>query len=270
MRRTVARHDHVPVEKPSPARLFVLVTALSVPFWVLGWVTDSMLPAGLPISSLMVVCPLVATVALVHHAEGRTGLHGLFRRLAERPKPLWLLAAVVTMPAITAVAQGLPHVSVPAVAASVVVFLIAAACEEIAWSGYAIDPLHARFGELRAALLMGVFWSAWHLIGWSQAHDVAWVAWQALFTVAVRVLIVRVYTGSGGNVLVATVFHCMINVCFAILGPAYQPMPTALVTSAAAVCVVVAQYSRRRVSGSGNPGPGRGSRRRGRAPGTAT
>lgn len=226
---------------PSPGRLFLLVTALSVPFWVLGWADGTMLPAGLPISSLMVVCPLVAALVLVRRREEPGAVRRLLGRLVRRPDPWWLLAAVLVMPAVSAVTAGINHqsltVSPLAVAASLGVFLVAAACEEVAWSGYAIDPLAARFGELSASLVLGTFWAAWHVIPWYQVHDLSWTAWQALFTVAARVVIVRLYTGARRNVPVAVAFHCMINVCFAVLGPDYRPMPTALITVGLAICL---------------------------------
>lgn len=222
--------------------MFLLVTVLSVPFWVLGWVDGTMLPAGLPISSLMVVCPQVAALVLVWRGEEPGAVRRLFGRLGQRPDPWWLLAAVLVMPAASAVTVGIDRpslaVSPLAVATSVGVFLVAAACEEVAWSGYAIDPLTARLGELPASLVLGTFWAAWHVIPWYQVHDLSWTAWQALFTVAARVVIVRLYSGARRNVPVAVAFHCMINVCFAVLGSDYRPMPTALLTVGLAVCLI--------------------------------
>lgn len=50
-----------------PATFFVLVLALSVPFWVIGGsIAPAAIPIDLPASSLQFVCPLVAAVVLLH------------------------------------------------------------------------------------------------------------------------------------------------------------------------------------------------------------
>jgi uncharacterized protein len=57
----------------SPLRFFVLVFALSVPFWLVGgiyWAESVAVPVNLPISSLMAGCPMLAAAALVHHENG--------------------------------------------------------------------------------------------------------------------------------------------------------------------------------------------------------
>jgi membrane protease YdiL (CAAX protease family) len=41
---------------------------------------------------------------------------------------------------------------------------IAALGEELGWSGYAIDPMQARWGALKASILLGIFWAVYHYI----------------------------------------------------------------------------------------------------------
>lgn len=43
----------------SPLKFFVLVFALSVPFWIAGAVTSARLLPGLPVSALALVCPML-------------------------------------------------------------------------------------------------------------------------------------------------------------------------------------------------------------------
>ena len=55
-------------------KFFLLVFALSIPFWILGALADDItkfLPIKLPISSLMAFCPLLAAIILVYK-EGKT------------------------------------------------------------------------------------------------------------------------------------------------------------------------------------------------------
>lgn len=48
----------------SPLKFFVLVFALSVPFWLLGAVTGGQLSPDLPVSALIFVCPVIAASIL--------------------------------------------------------------------------------------------------------------------------------------------------------------------------------------------------------------
>jgi uncharacterized protein len=57
--------DTLAAQGRSPLTFFLLVFALSVPFWLMGAVTGLELLPGLPVSSLMACCPLLAALILV-------------------------------------------------------------------------------------------------------------------------------------------------------------------------------------------------------------
>jgi hypothetical protein len=58
----------------SPLRFFLLVFALSIPFWLLGtFVGYQMLP-GVPVSALMFVCPVTAILILVFASYEEFGI----------------------------------------------------------------------------------------------------------------------------------------------------------------------------------------------------
>jgi hypothetical protein len=79
--------------------------------------------------------------------------------------------------------------------------------------GYAFDPLEARWGTLGAAVLLGVVWALFHLVADLQgAHDLGWIAWHRVGTVATRVLIVWAYNNTGKNILAAVLLHASGNV----------------------------------------------------------
>ncbi|HEX7658557.1 MAG TPA: CPBP family intramembrane glutamic endopeptidase [Pseudonocardiaceae bacterium] len=238
----------------SPWLLFALIIVLSIPFDVLGAVSGKVLPAHLPIAALQVVCPLIAALVLVGWADGRAGVRRLLARLVDLPRrgpsrTRWYLVAVATIPLITLVAYGIDlvaHRPVPtagvslfAAVGAIALFLILAACEEIAWSGCAIDPLQDRWGAKPASLLVGLVWAAIHVVPWLQLHDPAWVFWQFVFTVAARVVMVRIYNAAGRSVLAVILFHAMINFCYAVTETAYDPMIVGLLTTAVAIVVLV-------------------------------
>ena len=124
-----------------------------------------------------------------------------------------------------------------------VAFFVAALGEELSWSGYVIDPKQYRWGALRASILLGLMWAAWHIVPLMQAHrSPAWIAWWCLSTVAARILIVWLYNNTGKSVFAAALFHGMINVTyflFPIDGSHYDPRIAGLIITFVAVIVVV-------------------------------
>lgn len=246
----------------SPLLLFALTGVLSVPFWVLGAWTGGTLPGvGVSVSIGMVVAPALAATALAHREGGRRAVRLLWSRVgrAARPVPAairrrWWILAVTLLPVLTVLSwglarreAGLPDLRSGLLAAAVLALplLALAVLEEIAWTGYATDPLQARWGMVRASLVIGILWAAWHLLPWLQVHDVTWVCWQTLFTVALRVVIVGVYQALGGSVAAAAVIHATSNVGFVATGDLYDPAAMALLTSAVAVAVLLHPRCRR-------------------------
>jgi membrane protease YdiL (CAAX protease family) len=127
------------------------------------------------------------------------------------------------MPVVTALAYGImrlarqplaiPQFSVVGTPVLLLVFFIAALGEELGWSGYAIDPLQARYGPLLAAVILGIIWAAWHIVAMVQAgQSPGWIAWGCLDMVATRVLMVWLYDNAGKSVFVVTLYHAVANV----------------------------------------------------------
>ena len=54
----------------SPLNFFVLVFALSIPFWLAGAMSDMQLMPGLSVSALMTFSPMAAALILVHREGG--------------------------------------------------------------------------------------------------------------------------------------------------------------------------------------------------------
>jgi membrane protease YdiL (CAAX protease family) len=74
------------------------------------------------------------------------------------------------------------------------VFSVGAIGEEVGWSGYVINPMQNRMGALKASIILGSVWAIWHVVPYIQTNNIAaWIAWQCLNTVGLRVLIVWLY-----------------------------------------------------------------------------
>lgn len=200
--------------KRSPLTFFILVFALALPFWLLGALVKPLPPINLSLSAIQVVCPFTAALILRYREEKLDGVRKLLKRVfdAKRIKrPLFF-----------------------------VVFFLAATGEEVGWTGYATDPLQDRWGALATGLILGVVWALWHIVGWRQEHQWAWVAGQCFSTIGLRILMVWLYNNTGKSMFAVIIFHTMINVgefSFPNYGSYYDPALAGTITAAIAVIV---------------------------------
>jgi hypothetical protein len=128
----------------SPLAFFLLVLALSIPFWVVAATVRQRLPLpmNLPVSSLSVFCPLIAALILVRREDG-PGVKRLLRTLFDYrriKRKIWYLPIIFGMPLIMVVSYGVMRLMglplpaqprIPLLAAPVlfVVYFVAAAGE---------------------------------------------------------------------------------------------------------------------------------------------
>jgi hypothetical protein len=245
--------------KRSPVRFLVLVFALSVPFYLLGSLSDRLstaLGVNLPVSALGALCPLASALVLVYREERREGVKRLLRRLLDsddsegRQPRRWYLVALLLMPGILLLSYGvmrllampLPeaHFRPLAVPLLLGAFLLGAVGEEGGWSGYLTDALQARWGALATGLILGVIGASWHVLPLIQTHhSAAWIACQCFTIAATRVLIVWVYNNAARSTLSAVIVHATYNLSVFVFpndGSHYNP---AIVGAIMAVGVVV-------------------------------
>jgi uncharacterized protein len=235
---------------------FVLVFVLTIPFLALGAVTGLELLPGLPVASLIAVCPAIAAVIVVYRENRAAGVTALLMRAVDYKRitaKVWYIPILLLMPAVMALSFGVlrltgtsvpnPQITFLPTLLLCAVFFLSALAEELGWSGYATDPLQQRWGALWASIALGAVWAIWHYVALVQAHrPVAWIAWWSLFTVAARVLIVWLYNNTSRSVFAAALFHMTIDVTwqlFPVHGSYYDPRITGLLAAAVAVIVVV-------------------------------
>ncbi|MEO8613076.1 MAG: CPBP family intramembrane glutamate endopeptidase, partial [Chloroflexota bacterium] len=152
----------------SPLKFFLLVFALSIPFWLISAVTGLELLPGLPVAALMACCPMIAAMILVFRENKASGVILLLKRSFDfkRIKAKgWYVPILLLMPVVSVLSFGVLHligipVPVPQIEVLPTLFLcfvlfIFALGEELGWSGYAIDPMQDRWGALRASLVLG-------------------------------------------------------------------------------------------------------------------
>jgi CAAX protease family protein len=240
----------------SPLKFFVLVFALSIPFWLLGAVTDLQLLPGLPMSALALFCPVTAAAILVHRQNGTSGVIRLLKRALDYQRisaKVWCAPILLLMPAVMVLSYGLmrvmgmplatPQFSVLGAVVLFLAFVLGGAAEELGWSGYVIDPMQRRWTALQASILLGSVWATWHLVALVQAdRSLTWIAGWCLSTVAQRVLMVWIYNNTRNSVFGAILFHATSNLGWQLFpnhGSHYDPRVTGVILAFAAAVVTV-------------------------------
>jgi hypothetical protein len=96
----------------SPLKFFLLVFSLSIPFELIGAMTSRQLLPGLPISSLMLVCPAMAAAILVYKENKIAGVIELLKRSFDYKRiraKLWYTPILLLMPGVAVLTYGLMH-----------------------------------------------------------------------------------------------------------------------------------------------------------------
>ncbi|MBF8189675.1 CPBP family intramembrane metalloprotease [Nonomuraea sp. K274] len=248
-----------------PWTYFLLVAALSLPIYVLSpFVHGLGMPKNMPVlDAVLAFVPFAAAAILTHRREGFAGVGRLLRRAVDfrRIRPVWYLPVLLLGPVTLLLTYGLmrlfdvrlpgqPQLPVVAMLVLPLVFLLAAAGEELGWTGYAADRLRERYGLLAGSLVLGVVWWAWHLpsIVVSGQPPVL-VALGALTGVCGRVIWMWIYAGTR-SVAAIVVVHAVANVC-----ASYVPsVPTAALGPVTTVLAIACVLGSRRWGRPAVPG----------------
>jgi membrane protease YdiL (CAAX protease family) len=228
--------------------------ALAVVGWPSLHETTHKPTASLVAFTIMVVGVAVIGVVLTAATEGASEIRGLLSRPTRPVKRRWSLVLALPPIAILAVLGGLQAGVSANFAHGFLIFGVAAGSfagffEELGWTGFAYPRMHARFGALGGALLVGVLWRLWHFpvvdsLGAASPHGRDWPAFFAAFVAAnaaLRVLIAWVYTNTG-SLRMAPLLHASSTGSLVVLGaPHATPAQEALwyLAYAAVLWVVV-------------------------------
>ena len=194
----------------------------------------------------MLAGPSITGIVLTAVLQGRAGLRGLLSRVVTwRVGARWYAAALGLSPVLMTVtllalsmtsAAYLPGLFTSNERASLLLVSLAVGAsagvfEELGWTGFAIPALRRRCGVGATGMIVGVWWSAWHLLPniWSSgaasgdlAMPVYLIATAAGIFVgyltAFRILMVWVYEHTA-SVFVAMLMHLSFTASLLMLNP---------------------------------------------------
>ena len=247
--------SNIPPPK-SPLQFFLLIFAFSVPFWLIGGATDLQLIPGLSVSALMEFCPMIAALILVYRDKRAAGAQALLKRSFDFKRiqdKRWLVPVLFLMPTVSLVVYGLMRwMDMPMPAAQCqllpallifIAFFVGALGEELGWSGYALDPMQARWGALGASLILGLVGILWHLTPLLlMGRPPAWIAWWCLYALTFRIFTAWLYNNTGKSVFAAAMFHATLNLSYMLFpvdGSHFDMRIAGLVMAGAALLVIV-------------------------------
>jgi membrane protease YdiL (CAAX protease family) len=195
----------------------------------------------------MLTGPTVTGVALTALLYGRAGLCDLCSRLLTwrvgfRRSTVALLAAPVLMTGTLLALSSASPAFLPGILVSedkrsllrigLAVGIAAGVFEELGWTGFAIPALRKRHGVLATGVIVGIWWSAWHLLPnvWAArpaAGELPMPVYLSAtlggvfvgYLTAFRILMVWVYDRTR-SILVAMLMHVSLTTSLLILNPA--------------------------------------------------
>ena len=194
----------------------------------------------------MLAGPSSSGIFMTALVSGRPGLREYVSRLSRwRAGPAWYAVALLTAPAVMIVTlvalSAASRGFLPGIVAaddrplllliSLAVGLSGGIFEELGWTGFAIPALRRRYSVLATGLIVGMLWSAWHLLPnlWSARAAAGELAMPAYFAgtaagvlvgylTAFRVLMVWCYDHTH-SLFVAMLMHVSLTSSLLILNP---------------------------------------------------
>lgn len=203
-------------------RDFVLLEfALSIPFWGVGALAQAqIIPDHVLFRASWSLTPMIAATILVYRVKKVAGVREFFARVLDYPRvksKRWYAAVFLMGPLIVSIRYGValrsgleiptPHLTL-LVPLSFLAFFLIAYVEELGWTVYALDTLQERHSAIAAGIIVGIIWASLHAPVWALAgQSLDWCAWQWLYVIALRVLMVWIYNNGGRSLFAMDLLH---------------------------------------------------------------
>jgi uncharacterized protein len=186
-----------------------------------------------PVFYVLAYAPTLSALILTSVLGGSAGVKALFATLVRPFRMIWLIVAVLLIPAIAlSLVLLLPlmgytmwPVTNRAIFVSAPLLLLGTwqafkntgpLGEELGWRGYALPRLLMKWNALTASIVLGLVWTLWHVPAFFLAgvmgQSFSGFGWWALDTFGFTFVITWLFLRANGNVLVAGLIpHFVIN-----------------------------------------------------------
>jgi uncharacterized protein len=206
--------------------IWFAVLSIVLSWWAWPLYSLDLLPV--PVASFG---PFLAALIVLAVTEGRSGIVGLLRRMGRwRVGAVWYLVALALPLALSAAAvminvalgaqvdlsmAAVSWVGIfPAFAMALLIPGFGGAWEEPGWRGYAVPRLQSGRTALRAALILGLLISGWHL----PLIVVGQVNWTDILQIMGAVIVLNwLFNNASGSVLIIMASHAMNNTVWSTL-----------------------------------------------------
>lgn len=200
-----------------------------------------------PAYLLGVWAPALVAFGLILYRTGPSGLRRFLGRLSPRGvAPVWWALALLGLPLIKiagAILNGVPFGELLVLSPFGEVLLISVfmlflgPVEEFGWRGALLPLMQRLIAPVWAGLVVGFLWAVWHIPAFylGGAPHTAWSLLPFLIGVTgMGVVMTVIYNRTGGNLLLAVLFHWQANIAF---WPDAQPWENYLIVLLAVVLV---------------------------------
>ena len=240
--------------KASITSFFVLTIIFTLPAYVLITLTGlniilspEMVFAFVPLS---VIAPICAALVLTYRKSRGIGVRKLLKRSFDYKRvknKKWFWPTLLLMPLLFSLVLGVSSLleqellpaPMPLIAAPIalIMFFFAALFEEVGWMGYAFEPMSNQWGFFKSTMLLGVFWGLWHVPMFIfLMPEPEMIVAQFLALIALRILIVWLYSNTGKSVFITILFHAIYNVCMIVIPVNF--VVTAIIMSISAALIL--------------------------------
>lgn len=230
--------------KSFPVTSFILLTIIySWTLWLLMILSArGLLPFKFPTNFLGSFGPAIGALIGTGVIRGKPGLRNILKSLINWRTSAWsYLFAILFVIIVYVITAGITYLidpallkfgKMPGLPESIVYFFIIAFLggplgEEIGWRGFLQPQLLRKFTPLAASLFIALIWLLWHIpLFWLEGAAQAGgsVIYFGLSVLAMAFLFTLLYLKSKGSLLLAIIFHTVINYVSAFIIPFILPL----------------------------------------------